>query len=271
TQTMRFESTFTLYPQWSPDGEWLAFTTGVDTNGTTAIRRARPDSNSSAITDVETLVDLNELILYFVWSPDSEWIAFVTTEQNPLGRQFLYRMRADGSELERLHANPRLYYDLAWSPDGTQLAFVAAEGEGGVGHIYLVTGQNIQRAFQKIGYYRRLIWSDEGLLFAATDGLTYRIYHWQSENEIREVYRSDDRINRLAWRDDWLYFNTGNREQAQLFRMRADGSELAYLTDTAFDWEIPISPIVDLPWHVWRILFPGGILLAVAIPYRRFF
>src|SRR5262245_37263590 len=54
-----------------------------------------------------------------VWSPDGQWIVF-TSERN--GSADLYRMRPDGSGLERLTDSPAYDDQAAFSPDGNQIA-----------------------------------------------------------------------------------------------------------------------------------------------------
>ncbi len=62
-----------------------------------------------------------------VWSPDGKWIAF-TSERN--GSADLYRMRTDGSGLERLTDDPAFDDQAAFSPDGTQIVFVTTRAGG---------------------------------------------------------------------------------------------------------------------------------------------
>jgi hypothetical protein len=71
------------------------------------------------------------------WSPDSEWVAFMRTEDD--GHHFtasdLYAARADGSETVALTATPdRLEMNPSWSPDGARLAF----DEPSEGAVYLL-------------------------------------------------------------------------------------------------------------------------------------
>jgi TolB protein len=61
------------------------------------------------------------------WSPDGQWIAF-TSERN--GSADLYRMRADGSGVERLTDEPAYDDQAAFSPDGDQLVFVTTRANG---------------------------------------------------------------------------------------------------------------------------------------------
>ena len=62
-----------------------------------------------------------------VWSPDGQWIVF-TSERN--GSADLYRMRPDGSGLERLTDDPAYDDQATLSPDGNRIAFVTTRAEG---------------------------------------------------------------------------------------------------------------------------------------------
>src|SRR5260370_21929236 len=62
-----------------------------------------------------------------VWSPDGQWIVF-TSERN--GSADLYRMRPDGSGVERLTDDPAYDDQAAFSPDGNQIAFVTTRSAG---------------------------------------------------------------------------------------------------------------------------------------------
>ncbi|MGH9793197.1 MAG: amidohydrolase family protein [Candidatus Acidiferrales bacterium] len=54
-----------------------------------------------------------------VWSPDGQWIAFVTWDYE--GDGHIWRIRADGSGLQKLTNVAAFYTDLAYSPDGERL------------------------------------------------------------------------------------------------------------------------------------------------------
>ena len=60
-----------------------------------------------------------------VWSPDGQWIAWVTWDDSVGGH--VMKARADGSgQPQRLTRVPALYYNIAWSPDGQRI--VASRG-----------------------------------------------------------------------------------------------------------------------------------------------
>jgi TolB protein len=64
------------------------------------------------------------------WSPDGATIAFYSSrDSSRSGGRDLYRVRTDGTRLERLTVGAMVTTDVAaWSPDGSRLAFHSAHG-----------------------------------------------------------------------------------------------------------------------------------------------
>ena len=60
------------------------------------------------------------------WSPDSQWLAFLSERQEP-DRRALYRIRRDGGEAELLVERKRGIERFAWSPDGGTIAFLCPD------------------------------------------------------------------------------------------------------------------------------------------------
>src|SRR5271169_6327790 len=61
------------------------------------------------------------------WSADGKWIAF-TSERG--GSADLYRMRPDGTGVERLTDDPAFDDQASFSPDGSQIVFVTTRAGG---------------------------------------------------------------------------------------------------------------------------------------------
>ncbi len=60
------------------------------------------------------------------WSPDGQWLAFLSERQEP-GRRALYRIARDGGEAEMLLERKRGIERFAWSPDGRTIALLAPD------------------------------------------------------------------------------------------------------------------------------------------------
>jgi hypothetical protein len=103
-----------LDAQWSPDGEWIAFT------------EANPDRPDIFIVhpDGTGLRELTSSSSGFaswgpIWSPDSSALLFV---RNPGSEQFdseLWFANVDGSDLTQLTDTPAEYLSYGWSPKGS--------------------------------------------------------------------------------------------------------------------------------------------------------
>jgi Tol biopolymer transport system component len=106
---------------WSPDGSRIAFASARD--GTMGIFVMRADGSEQTRITHDTTENLNA-----AWSPDGSAIAFVAGRMT--GAREVYRVRPDGTALERLTTDARTTRDpLAWSPDGTRIAFQVVRGE----------------------------------------------------------------------------------------------------------------------------------------------
>jgi dipeptidyl aminopeptidase/acylaminoacyl peptidase len=128
-------------PAWSPDGENLVFAEMLflaELPRAGAADEEEPPKYYSHLNRVSIVdgrqVDLSGEEAFLVedagaaYSPDGAWIAFSRRYLDPtqwtLGRQ-LWLMRADGTEPIQLTDAPALNHaGLAWSPDGSRLAYI---------------------------------------------------------------------------------------------------------------------------------------------------
>ena len=121
--------------QWSPDGQWVAFTENqglevVPTTGASAPRLLPPCPTPGAF------------LHGFSWSPTSKLIAYDCMSNLILDGAELLTVRPDGTHLADPLSGRRLTYvnnsgglpePVQWSPDGSRLLFVAHPGAPATG------------------------------------------------------------------------------------------------------------------------------------------
>lgn len=270
TQTLRFNNTFTVSASWSPADTVLAYRTQViGDDEHIAIDITAPDfSGKSATITAQRLFVSNAGIPIFTWSPDGEWIAFTRAS---LGNYIIYRMRQNGDDLQSLYSNTVPISQVVWSPDGKWLNFLQFAGD----ELYNLYQINLEENTSQIlgGYrvpYKLLAWSPDSqwLTYVVQEPEYNAIYRMHPDgSHVEQLHQSDQPIYRLEWSSDghWIYFAIGRREQAPLYRINPDGSNPEYLTDIAFEWDIPVSPVIDLTWHSWILILGSLLLVGIAL------
>lgn len=153
----------------------------------------------------------------------------------------VYVMESDGSNQCRI-LDDNAYLELAWSPDGQQLALLNLDGD-----IYTVqpNGSELRRVVSATDTEDRLIpgWSPDGtqiayVRYSDTGGIYVAEVASGSERQITEGLPALFPV----WSPvgDWIAFVT---EENALYVVRADGSELRRLSDAAqFDKPPTWSP-----------------------------
>ncbi|HTI51450.1 MAG TPA: hypothetical protein VL475_10880, partial [Planctomycetaceae bacterium] len=86
--------------------EWLGQVHVAGTDGTNPLQLTRGEKSASAP----------------AWSPDGQWIAFLSPRTGP--RANLWRIRVDGGEAEQLTDEKGGITSFDWSPDGRQIGFL---------------------------------------------------------------------------------------------------------------------------------------------------
>lgn len=123
---------------WSPDGRYLLSAWIGQIHGVTTNRLTRLDTETGAVTH---LVANAATITSPAYSPDGQWIIYGL---GPSAQDTVPSIRkipaAGGSEsiLHRSYSSGRRFGDLAWSPSGTQIAFVLGEEISDVGEIWVM-------------------------------------------------------------------------------------------------------------------------------------
>jgi Tol biopolymer transport system component len=107
------------YPDWSPDGRWIAFDHMYAPNDwdvwilNTDGSQARP---------LVAWLGSNEQGA--AWSPDGNWIAFQSTRDSQDGLPHIWLVRPDGADARQLTS--AVGERPSWAPDGSEVLFTAS-------------------------------------------------------------------------------------------------------------------------------------------------
>jgi Tol biopolymer transport system component len=135
TQRRQLTSGFSeaYWPQWSPDGRWIAFAgRRASDPGRELYVMGSDGSGLRRLTSVEGRVSTP------AWSPGGGRLAFVDRDSRRL-----FVVRADGTGLKPVTQENRNLYFPAWSPDGREIAFEscsAAFGDCSIRVVNVTTG-----------------------------------------------------------------------------------------------------------------------------------
>lgn len=212
-------------PRLSPDGQKLVYVSAQDVNKNIYVI---PFDVANPVVP-QQVTDSFGTDIFPTWSPDSAEIIFSS------GRHLdweLYRMNADGSDVERITENPGYDGEPHWSPDGEWIVFTSFRDDNF--DIFKMRPDGSDRQ-------------------ALTDDL------------------ADDRFPVWSADGQWIAF-VSNRadDNNEIYRMRADGSDVERLTNDPEEDTLPAwSPPLDLPYTEALSVIAGLILVGVGQVWKR--
>jgi TolB protein len=112
-----------IYGDWSPDGQWIAYEVGAQ------VYKAQLAGRELDTTSVVQLTS-RERNFFPSWSPDGAWIAYDSDLSAPQAPYEVWKMRSDGTEKTNISNFSARMPD--WSPDGrwiVHVRYVDADGE----------------------------------------------------------------------------------------------------------------------------------------------
>jgi Tol biopolymer transport system component len=241
-------------PRWSPDGQWLAFTSNrlEDKNQIFVINPA--GGEAVQLTKSETAIN------YFAWSEDSHSIGYIASEPAPqvskdrkdyLGDYEVVRKDYNYSYLWTLNVSEALNGPVvgkqrtktkdfsvdafSWSPGGSKIAFSATVNpdliQGVTSDVYLLNLANdsVTKLVSQPGPDSNPRWSPDGkqIVFSSAMGNTT---YFASNSRLAIVSAAggtprsitdnfDENPNLLEWRADGIYFTGLQRIASHLFRV----------------------------------------------------
>jgi len=234
-------------PVWSPDGSKIAFIS--NRSGEFKLYIMNKDGSNPILLNNNYPGRQSKPS----WSPDGQKIAFIGFEEAYGAEEIFSTDIFVGADPVRLTGNTSFDADPSWSPDATQIAFVS--NRDGAKSIYVMNadGTNVRRVTNPgIGNANILPrWSPQGsriiyvggpdgsaagleLYLVKVDGSNNQRLTNNSSNDWDPAFSSDG--GRIAYARE-----QGTSGRLQLFRARADNSELVPIVQNSFsdsqpDW-----------------------------------
>jgi Tol biopolymer transport system component/DNA-binding winged helix-turn-helix (wHTH) protein len=173
------------------------------------------------------------------WSPDGSRIAFTSNRE---GKNEIYVMRADGSDVKRLTFASSDDSGATWSPDGSKLAFTS--NRDGNAEIYVMNsdGSNQKRLTTDGARDVHPVWSPDGsqLVFASnrnnSNPYNFDVYVMNADGSNPTRLTDDPEFDAdPVWSPDGKHiaFTSARKGQFEIFVMDADGSNQRSLTTGA--------------------------------------
>lgn len=183
------------------------------------------------------------------FSPDGSTILFINRAGE--GPASLWMIDSTGENPRLFYAGPNTIVAADWSPDGNTIAFAMAVDRPNAYEVFLIgaDGSNVRQLTRGLeGIGGSLDWSPDGkylLIYAGPQG-NKNIFRVDVE-ALTAVQLTNGGNNAAAsYSPDgqWIAFNSlRNNDQADIFIMRADGSNLRQVTDNPEpDWQPQWEP-----------------------------
>lgn len=183
------------------------------------------------------------------FSPDGNTVLFANRAAD--GPTALWTVDATGKNPRLLHAGPGDIVAADWSPDGGTIAFAMAVDSTNAYEVFLMNpdGSNLRQLTRGLpGIGGSLDWSPDGrflLIYAGPPG-DKDIFRIDVEAQTASQLTDGGNNAAAAYSPDgaWIAFNSlRNNDQADLFVMRADGSDLRQVTNNPEpDWQPQWEP-----------------------------
>ncbi|HYU83121.1 MAG TPA: hypothetical protein VFA31_10325, partial [Candidatus Polarisedimenticolia bacterium] len=212
----------------SPDGSEVAFS--WNRSGTFEIFSAPIDGER-----IFQLTEANERSVWPRWSPDAKQIAFLR-DRGGDERLDIWLVDRDGERERNLTNEPGVTHrDIAWSPDGTKLAYIAnAGGKGFAVHVIDVTTGAKRALTDGARDDLQPRWSPDGTL----------LVFWSRRDEVRTnadlyvVAATGGDVTRLETRG-------GVDGESIDPRWSPDGTRISFTTDTRGRQEVAIATYAE--------------------------
>ena len=212
-------NTITLFPAWSTDGKWMAFTSYKDGNPDLYVRNLSQGQ--------ETKIAKQGINITPAWVPKKLELAATLSFS---GDQEIYLLTGSGKIIKRLTDSRGIDVSPSWSPDGNQFAFVS--DRSGSAQIYiqdLVSGK-VRRLTYEGRKNTQPSWSPRGDKIVYTSeingGHDIFVIGLDGQDPVQLTYDSRDNEAAVWSPDGSLIAFSSNREgPSRIYVMTAYGTD----------------------------------------------
>lgn len=213
-----------LSPRWSPDGQYMSYTSYRDGNPDLFIKSLNGDATKK-------IAGFKGINLSGTWSQDGRKILLTTSKD---GNEEIYMMELHTGNLERLTHHFSIDVSPAWSPDSRKIAFVS--NRSGSPQIYLMDsdGSNVRRLTYDGNYNTSPSWSPRGkrLVYEGLRNGRFQIFSIDEDgaNNTQMTFDNGDHES-PTWSPDGRYVAYCLKRDARngIYIMNANGSNVRLL------------------------------------------
>lgn len=170
------------------------------------------------------------------------------------GNRDIYIMDSDGNNLVNLTNNPADDFNPAWSPDGSQIAFVSfRDGQSGKIYVMNADGSDVHQLTYENGSDWP-DWSHDGIKITYTDQNDIFVINADGSGQAINLTNSPETDIWPSWSPDGsqIVWSSGSDGHWNNFVMNADGSNVLQITDNgqvnAAQWTIEGRILTSWGW-----------------------
>lgn len=210
----------TLFPAWSKDGKWLAYTSYYKNKPSIYIRNIRGDKR--VVTIKEKGMQITP-----AWSPLQSHLAATLSYQ---GDQEIYLLTGNGKVTKRLTNSRDIDVEPTWSPDGKKIAFVSRRSGSPQIYISDIKSGQVERLTYEGKYNTQPNWSPKGdkIVYSTMEKDEINIFTIGVKNKKRIKLTENSGYNEApSWSPDGnlIVFSSNREGPSRIYVMTSYGTD----------------------------------------------